>query len=353
VRVIGAREGPFDNPGNESGPVAADNSAGPVEPPHEEHPLTTLPQVLPPVKPRVVRPAHGRARLTLTVVNAHVEQTYTVRPVPCDPGSGASKCYSLRKDDGTVYHCSAHDHGNECSCPDWIFNRDGLSYGPCKHLATLAAFGLLDGDPAREPGEDDDTDPLCPTCKGRGVIRIAEEAGPHTPAWTLCPRCTPAEGDDPDPDDDGHFVDNVNEVSPSTVPSPATGKPLFFNGTYWTSAPPDGRNGTMAPATVPAGPDDGPAAEDGTTGNLDDDDEGESDPADWPDWCDERWTVTDPSALQLPLADAIRAEADGYRARGNDLGDLLAEALEVLGRVARCTRARTVAELRDRAEVLS
>jgi hypothetical protein len=40
-------------------------------------------------------------------------------------------------------------------------------------------------------------------CKGRGVARVAEEAGPFTPAWISCPECSP-EPDGPDwPDDEG------------------------------------------------------------------------------------------------------------------------------------------------------
>jgi DnaJ-class molecular chaperone len=37
----------------------------------------------------------------------------------------------------------------------------------------------------------------CPTCKGRGVIRTAAEAGPNRAAYALCPDCGADAGDDP------------------------------------------------------------------------------------------------------------------------------------------------------------
>ena len=86
------------------------------------------------------RTPHGTCRLTLTINEA----AYAVKPVPCDP-TAALKCYELRKADGERYHVSRHAHGIECTCPDFIFRRDGLTAEPCKHGAALIALGLLDG----------------------------------------------------------------------------------------------------------------------------------------------------------------------------------------------------------------
>jgi hypothetical protein len=84
------------------------------------------------------RPAHGTCRLSL-----HVNGTcYSVRPVPCDP-SAALRCYRLRKADGTAYHVSRHPWGCECTCPDFVFHRDGIDPAGCKHVKALAAVGLL------------------------------------------------------------------------------------------------------------------------------------------------------------------------------------------------------------------
>jgi hypothetical protein len=89
--------------------------------------------------PRTIRPAHGTARLTL-----HLNGTaYAVRLLTTDPASGCTRLVRLRKADGVEYHVSRHAGGPECSCPDWIFSREGLSYGPCKHIAGLMAVGLL------------------------------------------------------------------------------------------------------------------------------------------------------------------------------------------------------------------
>lgn len=71
------------------------------------------------------------------------ERRYRVRPISCDPAA-AHRCYELRKDDETAYYVSQHLHGPECDCPDFVFHRDGLDPGGCKHIKALAAFGMVD-----------------------------------------------------------------------------------------------------------------------------------------------------------------------------------------------------------------
>jgi hypothetical protein len=93
-------------------------------------------------KPRVIHPAHGTCSLTLKIRGTR----YAVKPVRPDLGSGVSKCYSLRKLDGSgaLYHVSEHAGWTECTCPDWIFSRDGLSYNGCKHINSMSAFLMID-----------------------------------------------------------------------------------------------------------------------------------------------------------------------------------------------------------------
>lgn len=89
-------------------------------------------------KPRTIRPAHGVARLTLTINGT----SYSVRPTAPDP-SAASRAFRLRKADGECYDVAMTAHGPECSCPDWIFSRDGIDPNGCKHIRAAAACGLL------------------------------------------------------------------------------------------------------------------------------------------------------------------------------------------------------------------
>jgi hypothetical protein len=96
---------------------------------------------------RPPKPAHGKYSLTLSIRGTK----YRVLPVACQ--CEASKCYELRKADGTAYHVSRHEHGISCTCPDQTWKREGLTDLPCKHGAALLALGMLDapayGAPAR------------------------------------------------------------------------------------------------------------------------------------------------------------------------------------------------------------
>ncbi|HEV3256991.1 MAG TPA: SWIM zinc finger family protein [Gemmataceae bacterium] len=59
------------------------------------------------------------------------------------PSRGRGKAVRLRKADGTAYDVAVTERGHECSCPDWIFNRDGKDRKGCKHVAALRACRLL------------------------------------------------------------------------------------------------------------------------------------------------------------------------------------------------------------------
>jgi len=111
--------------------------------------MATVPPCAPPVqpkpapaarKPRTVKPATGVARLTLAINGVD----YAVRPLAVAPGSGVARLYQLRKlADGTVYHASRHPHGDECTCPSFVYDHDGRDDRGCKHLVALRAVGLL------------------------------------------------------------------------------------------------------------------------------------------------------------------------------------------------------------------
>src|SRR4051794_37452202 len=138
-------------PGNEMGPASAVNTPGPVgKPSMKGPPMATVaaprphvqPEPAPAVqrKPRTVKPASGVARLTLTINGVD----YSVRPLAVPPDSGVSRLLQLRKlADGTVYHASRHGHGDECTCPSFVFDHDGRDDRGCKHLVSLRAVGLL------------------------------------------------------------------------------------------------------------------------------------------------------------------------------------------------------------------
>ncbi len=84
-------------------------------------------------------PTSHRYRLVLAID----ETVYHVRPIRCEYGSDASKCYELAKNDGTVYHASRHSHGFECTCADWVYRRHRTP-DPCKHVEALVAMGLME-----------------------------------------------------------------------------------------------------------------------------------------------------------------------------------------------------------------
>src|SRR5688572_32441367 len=107
-----------------------------------------MPSVLSPRPPskssppaRVVRPAHGTARLTLTING----QSYTIRPIPSDAFGAVGRAFRLRKSDGTTYDVAETVHGPTCDCGDFTFRRDGIDPAGCKHIRALSVFTLLAG----------------------------------------------------------------------------------------------------------------------------------------------------------------------------------------------------------------
>ena len=87
---------------------------------------------------RKVKPAHGTARLILTINGT----SYTLRRIPTDP-SAALRAWRLKKNDGTHYNVAVTEHGPVCDCPDFTFHRDGFDPAGCKHVKALAAVGLM------------------------------------------------------------------------------------------------------------------------------------------------------------------------------------------------------------------
>jgi hypothetical protein len=89
---------------------------------------------------RIIGPARADCRLTMEIngVDYRVE-----------PGSGrgyaVTRAYRLSKRDGTAYDVALTEFGLTCDCPDFIFHRDGLDPGGCKHIKAMVAYGLLDG----------------------------------------------------------------------------------------------------------------------------------------------------------------------------------------------------------------
>lgn len=105
--------------------------------------MATVPPCAPPVqpkprKPRTVKPAHGVARLVLSINGT----SYAVKPVACD-AYAAFRAFRLRKSDGTCYDVAETVHGHTCDCPDWEFNREGRDPAGCKHIKSMVAVGLL------------------------------------------------------------------------------------------------------------------------------------------------------------------------------------------------------------------
>lgn len=99
-------------------------------------------------------PARGTARLTVTINGT----PYSARLLPIDPGAGVARAWRLKRHDADSIVASIGTDGRaRCECGDFEFRRSGdPSAGPCKHLAALAAVGLLSpttgpGSPTRSP----------------------------------------------------------------------------------------------------------------------------------------------------------------------------------------------------------
>ncbi len=89
-------------------------------------------------KPRRVKPAAGTTTLTLGI-NGTTYQVLRLHPHP----EVSAVAFRLRKPDGTAYDVALTTHGQECTCPDFVFSRDGKDPAGCKHLKAMRAWGLL------------------------------------------------------------------------------------------------------------------------------------------------------------------------------------------------------------------
>jgi hypothetical protein len=91
-------------------------------------------------RPRKVKPASGVTTLILSI-NGISYQVLRLQPHP----EVAAVAFRLRKGDGAVYDVAQTAQGAQCSCPDFIFNRDGKDPAGCKHIKAMRAWGLLPG----------------------------------------------------------------------------------------------------------------------------------------------------------------------------------------------------------------
>jgi hypothetical protein len=89
---------------------------------------------------RIIGPARAVCRLIMEINGVD----YRVEPGPAG-GYAVTKAYRLSKRDGTAYDVALTEFGLTCDCPDFIFHRDGLDPGGCKHIKAMVAYGLLDG----------------------------------------------------------------------------------------------------------------------------------------------------------------------------------------------------------------
>ncbi|SIN69270.1 SWIM zinc finger [Singulisphaera sp. GP187] len=89
------------------------------------------------------RPKHA-VRMIL-IINA---TAYEIVPIKVE-AEVVRQCFELRKPDGEVWHVSQHDHGTQCTCADFEFNRNYLDPLGCKHIRALTAMGVVDTRPAR------------------------------------------------------------------------------------------------------------------------------------------------------------------------------------------------------------
>jgi hypothetical protein len=91
-----------------------------------------------PRKARQARPTHGTCGMTLRINGV----PYRVRPLYIDPELG-TRAFRLTKADGTAYDLACGTHGRECTCPDFVYARDGIDPAGCKHVKAGVALGLL------------------------------------------------------------------------------------------------------------------------------------------------------------------------------------------------------------------
>jgi hypothetical protein len=146
------------------------------------------------------------------LISAEVEVSghrYHVEPIPAgEDGSAAFRMVKHGSDDAVYDLVRTYAGLVECTCADYECRRRGLTCKPCKHGRALIELGLLppvspNFGPIPEPSPAAASEPEpapcyppgealpCTNCAGRGVVRIAMEAGPNTLAYTTCPDCDP------------------------------------------------------------------------------------------------------------------------------------------------------------------
>ncbi len=93
--------------------------------------MPTLPRLRPPVQPTI-------RSLTIRDVEYHVQ-----RLQPLDPD--VTHAYRLTKQagNGDVYDVHHDQHGAHCTCPDFVYKREGLDPSGCKHVKALRAWQMI------------------------------------------------------------------------------------------------------------------------------------------------------------------------------------------------------------------
>jgi hypothetical protein len=92
----------------------------------------------------------GRAKLwiAITVVNDKGQETsHAYALTYLNPYPEATPAWRLTKTDDSSYDVALTEHGPVCSCPDFLYARDGHDEKGCKHVASLRAVGLLRREP--------------------------------------------------------------------------------------------------------------------------------------------------------------------------------------------------------------
>lgn len=89
-------------------------------------------------KPATPKTPTGRCSLRLRI-NGQVYRVAPIRP----EDFAAIRAFRLRKADGSTYDVSRHVYGDECTCGDFVFHRDGIDAAGCKHIKAARASGLL------------------------------------------------------------------------------------------------------------------------------------------------------------------------------------------------------------------
>lgn len=77
----------------------------------------------------------------LSLVLGIDESIYEIRPL-----KAVRRVYRLTKvkgEDRTQYDVAVTPYGPECTCPDFVYKREGLDPTGCKHVKALSHFGMV------------------------------------------------------------------------------------------------------------------------------------------------------------------------------------------------------------------